>query len=148
MGGDGSKAASSASRNWHGEGAPAVSAARDCSPGATTGRSRGSGTVSAIPTGVAASKAAAIQMVLADIFRRGATIRRACLRHGCLQAHFAISSVLAANSGNRSAVHIRNPIPECRLTDIQLATPVKSSTSAHHRLTEYRCPIRSFLSAR
>jgi hypothetical protein len=84
--------------------------------------------------------------VLADIFRRRATVRRACLRLRWLQAHFAISSALAANSGNRSAVHIRNPIRECRLTDIQLAAPVKSSTSAHHRLTEHRSPIRSFLS--
>lgn len=112
MGGDGSKAANSASRNWHGEGESAVSGARDCSPGTITGRSRGSGTVSATVTEVAASKATVTQRVLAHMFRSAATVRRACIRHGSsnvLQAHFAISAPSAANSGNRSTVRIRNP---------------------------------------
>src|SRR6516162_4799128 len=62
------------------------------------------------------------------MFRSAATVRRACIRHG--SAHFAISAPSAANSGTGQLSALGT---STRPTGIQLAAPVKSSTSARRQ---------------
>src|SRR5271166_742472 len=83
----------------------AVSGVGDCSPETTSGRSRGTGIVPAVPTELTASKKVVRQRMVADMFQRAATVRRAYIRQESsdvgwgLRAHFAISSPSAGNLG-------------------------------------------------
>jgi hypothetical protein len=75
IGGKGSKAASPASRNWHSEGAMALSGVG--SPETISGRARGIGALSAVPIELAASKNVVRNRKLAVMFQRAVTVRRA-----------------------------------------------------------------------
>jgi hypothetical protein len=70
--GDGSKMASFASRNWHGEGVVSDSGGEVRSPSKISGRSRGNGMVSAVASELAATR----KVKLTDTFQPALAARR------------------------------------------------------------------------